>query len=274
MPDITINQDTCTGCGLCRSICPYFIITSDEQTKKAMVHPDAAPYCSRCGHCRAICPEGAITISYEGMGQVPDLSDQSLPTAGEISRLITGRRSIRDYKKQSVSKEILEEILNIVRYAPTGMNGQSVHWLIINDPGKVRDLSEKVVEWARELVKNHPDHILAPILPMIIGAWDQETDKICHGAPALVFAYGHKDNPVAYIDSIIALTHLDLTAPVFGLGTCWAGIVQIALDSSPALVKSLGFPEDYKPVYGMMIGYPKYSFPNIPVRNAAKIIWS
>jgi nitroreductase len=64
-----------------------------------------------------------------------------------------------------------------------------------------------------------------------------------------------------------------LLLPSFGLGSCWAGIVQIALDSSPDLVKSLGFPDEYVPVYGIMIGYPRYKFPGIPARNKAAILW-
>lgn len=273
MTDIHITKDLCTGCGRCTELCPYGIITTDPQTHKAMASPQMAVYCSRCGHCSAICPVSAITISYEGMGPVPDTTGETLPSPGQISRLMTSRRSIREYTDQPVPDRTIEEILSIVRYAPTGMNGQSVNWMVINDPAKVRECAGTVVEWARNVLKNQPDHILAPILPMVIHAWEQGDDKICHGAPALIFAYGHKDNPVAYIDSIIALTHLDLAAPVFGLGTCWAGIVQIALDSSPDLVKGLGFPENYTPVYGMMIGYPRYTFPGIPARNKAQILW-
>lgn len=273
MSEITINQDQCSGCGICSVVCPYLIIRIEEKTQKAMVIPQAAPYCSTCGHCGAICPEGAISVTSPDIGPIPVLTGQTLPTTGQMSQLIMSRRSIRDYTKKTIPRETFEEIINLVRYAPTGMNDQSVHWLVIQKPEDVRELAGKVIEWARETVKTQPDHVLTPLLPMIIGAWDRGADKICHGAPGLVFAHGHKDNPVAFIDSVIALTHLDLTAPVFGLGTCWAGIVQIALDSSPELMNSLGLPADHKTFYGMMIGYPKYSYPRIPGRNSAKITW-
>lgn len=273
MSEIIIDGEKCSGCSMCTGVCPYFILEMNDEPRQASVNPAAAGYCSRCGHCEAICPEGAIAISYSGSGPVPDLTGQTIPTVGQLSQLITARRSIRDYQKTKVPREVFEQIFEIIRYAPTGMNGQSVHWMVIQEPKDVQTLVGKVIEWAREIVKTQPNHPLAPLLPRVIGAYEQGSDKICHGAPHLVFAHGHKDNPVGFVDSMIALTHLDLTAPVFGLGTCWAGIVQIALDSSPDLMKSIGLPADYKSHYAMMIGYPKYKYQRIPKRDAAKIIW-
>ncbi|PKL60394.1 MAG: nitroreductase [Methanomicrobiales archaeon HGW-Methanomicrobiales-4] len=271
MTEIIIDASQCSGCGTCIQACPYCILELKEDI--ASVNPDAAPYCSHCGHCSAICPEEAITVTYPGAGPVTDLSEESLPTIGQLSKLIMSRRSVREYKKKKVPKDVFEEIFDIIRYAPTGMNGQSVHWLILQKPEEVRALVGRVIDWARIVVKEQPDHPLAPILPMFIGAWDQGTDRICHGAPHLVFAYSHKDNPVGYVDAVIAMTHLDLTAPVFELGTCWAGIVQIALDSSPELMQSIGLPADHKSHYAMMIGYPRHEFKNIPARNTANVLW-
>ena len=273
MTEIVIDSSLCSGCGICTRICPYFIIERKEDANTASVNTDAVPYCSHCGHCGAICPEGAITVTYPGFGPVADISGQSLPTAGQLARLTMSRRSVRAYKEEKVPAEVFTEIFDIIRYAPSGMNGQSVSWLVIQEQKDVQALVARVIDWARILVKEHPTHPLAPILPMIIGAWEQGTDRVCHGAPHIVFAYSHKDNPIGFIDSIIAMTHLDLTAPVFELGTCWAGIVQIALDSSPELMQSIGLPVDHKTHYAMMIGYPKLLFKSIPRRNAVNVIW-
>lgn len=271
MTEISINDSRCSGCGLCTRACPYLILELRENADVASVNPAAVQYCSHCGHCGAICPEGAITVTYPGSGPVADLSGESLPTTGQMDKLIKSRRSIREYKEKTISKEIFEQIFDTVRYAPTGMNGQSVRWLVLQDPAQVRAFVGKIIDWARRVLKEHPDHMLAPLFPMIIGAWEQGADHVCHGAPHLVFAYTHKDNPIGFIDAIIAMTHLDLIAPAYGLGSCWAGIVQIALNESPELMQSLGLPADHVSQYGMMIGYPKYSFPTIPARNAAQV---
>lgn len=272
MDPIHIDSTLCSGCGICAILCPSNIPVLDKETKLPAINPAAAPSCSRCGHCEAACPEGAISVRYPGAGAVPQISDQPV-TPGQLRHLMLMRRSIRDYRDNTVPRETLEEILDIIRYAPTGMNGQSVHWLVVGDPGEVRRLSGKVIDWLRGLSKQQPDHPLAPFAPMLIRAWENGMDPICHGAPHLFIAHGRRDNPVGCIDAVIALTHLDLAAPVFGLGTCWAGFLQIALDASPDLLKELEIPCDHKSHYAMMLGYPKYQFWRVPKRDAAKVTW-
>jgi nitroreductase len=112
-----------------------------------------------------------------------------------------------------------------------------------------------------------------PILPMIIDAWDQGADPVCHNAPGLVIAHGFTENPHVFIDSIIAMTHLDLIAPSFGLGTCWAGFVQIAAGSSPEVTRALCLPEGHTSQSAMLIGYPEHQFRRIPKRDALKVTW-
>jgi nitroreductase/NAD-dependent dihydropyrimidine dehydrogenase PreA subunit len=272
MNEIFINQDACSGCNVCVSACIYQVLEQNPDTQKARVRDGAARNCGHCGQCEAICPTGSISIDYPGAGPVPSING-SIPSEGEFCSLITMRRSIRDYQNKVIPKETFEKIFDIIRYAPTGMNGQSVRWHVMQDPADVRALSGKIIDWARELLEKEPEHILAPVLPMFINAYEQGSDKICHSAPHLVFAYSHKDNPIGFIDAVIAMTHLDLAAPVFGLGTCWAGIVERALITSPALMKSIGIPDDHVTHCAMMIGYPKYRFQRIPKRDAVKITW-
>ncbi len=273
MTEIIIDETRCSGCGMCAYNCPYMILTICDDADVASVIPERVDYCSHCGHCSAICSENAVSISYPGAGPVPDLFREEIPKSGALSKLIVSRRSIREYQEKTVPREIFEEIFDIIRYAPTGMNGQSVHWLVIEEPDTVREIVSRVIEWGRVVARGEPQHPLAPILPMIIAEWEAGRDRICHGAPHLVFATSHRDNPIGFVDAIIALTHLDLVAPVFNLGTCWAGIVQIALSSSPELMQSLGLPKDFVSHYAMMIGYPKHRYPGIPVRNAASVTW-
>jgi len=274
MDPIIIDIDLCTGCGICTKLCPYGIPATQGDGEQPSVNPATAPYCSRCGHCEAICPEGAINVNYPGAGPVADdVPDQPDITPGQLAKLVMMRRSIRDYRGESVPRETLEKLFNIIRYAPTGMNGQSVHWLVIRNPDEVRRLSGRVIDWAREVRETQPDNPLVPALTLLIEAWESGTDPICHGAPHLVIAHGRKDNPVSFIDAIIALTHLDLAAPVFDLGTCWAGFMQIGLDAAPDLMRELGLPEGHKSHYAMMLGYPKYSFQRVPKRDPAKVTW-
>jgi len=267
--DILVDQSLCNGCGICVDVCPYGIFSINEGC--AVPDMDASSNCSMCGHCFAFCPRSAVNPGYQ--------NDVSANTASfdvnrdDISKLVQSRRSIRNYAEQTVSKDTFREIFDIIRYAPSGMNLQTVNWLVILDSEEVQRICGLTVEWARNVCKDQPDHPLATVLSMIISMWGKGVDLISHGSPHLVIAYGDRDYPPGFTDSIIAMTQFDLVAPAFGLGTCWAGIIQIAADSSPEFSKELGLSPDEKSHYVMMAGYPLYEVKRIPQRKAANVAW-
>ncbi len=273
MTNISIDAKICTGCKTCIEVCQYFILITDESTEKTIVDSLRAPYCCHCGHCGAVCPKRAITLNYSGAGPEPGYSEEHSLTPVQIGHHMMMRRSIRSFTKEIVPEETFRQILNIVRYAPTGMNGQPVYWTVMRDPTEIHHLAETIVEWAGDVVKTQRGHPLMPVLPMIIDAWNHGTDPVCHNAPCLAIVHGFKENPNVFIDSIIAMSHLDLIAPSFGLGTCWAGFVQIAADASPEVARVLCLPEGHKSQHAMLIGYPKYRFRRIPKRDALKATW-
>ena len=114
---------------------------------------------------------------------------------------------------------------------------------------------------------------MAPYLPTLIAAWDAGLDLICRDAPHLIIPHIPKENPIAPVDGIIALTHLDLASPAFGIGTCWAGFVYMASCSYQPLKEMLAIPEGRIPAYVMMIGYPSYKPSYIPTRNPLIVSW-
>ena len=73
------------------------------------------------------------------------------------------------------------------------------------------------------------------------------------------------------VDLTVALSYLDLLAPVMGLGTCWAGLLQKAILYSPSLKESLGVPPAHRYHYPMMLGYPNVKFYRLPERKPPKI---
>ena len=66
-----INQDMCTGCGMCISICSVDAIQNDE-TGKPEIHDDT---CIRCGKCHDVCPVDAIRHDSE---KIPELVEQNM----------------------------------------------------------------------------------------------------------------------------------------------------------------------------------------------------
>lgn len=53
---VVVNEDLCTGCGICEDECPHEAITVDEV---AVVDHDL---CTECGICVNACPDDAISL--------------------------------------------------------------------------------------------------------------------------------------------------------------------------------------------------------------------
>jgi ferredoxin len=58
---ITIDQDLCSRCSICHSICPYEAIKRDPETGKVEIDLEK---CQVCGICYSACPVMAVEIAY------------------------------------------------------------------------------------------------------------------------------------------------------------------------------------------------------------------
>jgi NADPH-dependent glutamate synthase beta subunit-like oxidoreductase len=59
--EIEVNEDLCSGCGICVAVCPYDA-SKLEKTEKGLVSVIDNLKCKRCGVCISACPAGARTI--------------------------------------------------------------------------------------------------------------------------------------------------------------------------------------------------------------------
>ncbi len=63
IPPIEVNQDRCSGCGICAAICSYDAIKLVESDKGVIAVMDDLK-CKRCGVCSAACPADAISVKH------------------------------------------------------------------------------------------------------------------------------------------------------------------------------------------------------------------
>lgn len=56
---ITLNQETCIGCGMCLLVCPHAVFILDGK-RAGIVDKDG---CMECGACAMNCPVEAIAVS-------------------------------------------------------------------------------------------------------------------------------------------------------------------------------------------------------------------
>ncbi len=270
---ISIDPELCTDCGICVNVCSYSIIRTDPAAKTPFVPEQLGPYCSKCGHCEAFCPTGAIKSKFETSYLASDDSPVTDITSAELGRHLAKRRSVRHYTPEAVDRETIEKIFDVVRYAPTGMNLQPVHWTIIHDKEKVKKIASLTIDWMREVVSGEGEHPLKGVMAGIIGSYDKGNDPICRGAPHLAIVHGNEMMGTVKVDSLIAMSWFDIVAPSFGLGTCWAGFVSIAANEYKPLLDELELPEGHSFQYAMMFGHPAYEINSIPGRNPANIAW-
>jgi len=64
-----VNEDQCSGCHVCLSLCPYTAIEFDEEKKIAVIND---VLCKGCGVCVAACPSGAISQKLFEYDQIMD----------------------------------------------------------------------------------------------------------------------------------------------------------------------------------------------------------
>jgi nitroreductase/NAD-dependent dihydropyrimidine dehydrogenase PreA subunit len=263
---ISINQETCTKCGLCSIPCGLIVFKEGSYPTPV---PGIDKFCMRCGHCVGYCPTGAL--KHAEMPDTPQIKKPLDISYEQCVQLIEGRRSIREYKDQAVHREELEKIIEAARYAPTGHNNQDVRWLVVNDRDKVREIAGIGANWLRWVMKTNPQ--MAELFAGVVQAMDAGRDMFLQGAPAVVLTYAQKGNKIAEVDCIIALSYFDLLAKTTGLGCCWAGFMMAASASYPDLVKVLNLPQDRTPCGALMVGYPKYQYQRIPGRKPANIAY-
>jgi nitroreductase len=165
----------------------------------------------------------------------------------ELDACIKGRRSVRAYTDELVSKEHINSILEAGVWAPSGMDRQPWRFIIIEDKALIKLVSDET----KTLVKQN--------MPPLAAQFNTDKDVICYNAPMLVLVCTEKDpqwNHVNLLDSVLATQNMFLKAYELGLGTCYMGFVQL-LNSKPEVLRKLGVPENCEMTVPFIIGHPK-----------------
>jgi len=269
----SIDQKKCKRDGICAAECPAQIIVQADKKSFPSLLTNGEEFCINCGHCVVVCPYGALTLSTMPVGGCPPIDKSLLPTAPALKQLLLARRSVRQYKKTPVSHQLLAELLDAARYAPTGSNKQQVHWMVFQKPDDVHKLAAMVIDFMKTMLPVTTDEAMVRRFRRLLDAWDQGRDRVMRGAPHLIVAHSPSDLSFPEADCAIALTYLELYAYAKGLGTCWAGYFTGAAGLHEPLIKALNLPPGHQCYGAVMLGYPQYTYHRIPRRNEPLITW-
>ena len=170
-------------------------------------------------------------------------------------KLIRSRRSTRKYKKVDVLEEILNQVIEAGRYAPSGGNCQSTHFIAVKNKEIMAELADLVQQ---EFAKME---ITPGLYKSIVNSINlSKTGKYIfhYNAPVLIITANQKDYGNNIADCACALENMMLMANALDLGSCWINQLKW-LNENPVILeymKKLGMDETER-VYGALaVGYP------------------
>lgn len=256
--------DACTGCGLCAKACPASLVRQKAKGERPEPLAGREAHCIRCGHCVAVCKTGAFVHGLLPASEFEPISRERLPEFGAFRHLLMSRRSCRVYDRKPIPREAVLDLLETVRYAPTGHNARSVGYVVVERMDAAR---EAVVDWMRLEVAAGSERAAVLHLEGAIKAVGKGKDVVFRGAPQAVVVHAPEGDVTPEADAIIAGAWLELTAAAKGYGTCWCGYLMFALAAHPPVGRLLGIPEGHRGYAALLLGRPLARPVSIPPRE-------
>lgn len=221
----------------------------------------------------AVCPESALLLEGTAAEELQPLDTSNYPNPASLSTLMRGRRSVRLYRDEPVDKALIEDMLQVVRWAPSGKNVQPLRFVVTSGKQRMHELVEHTLNFFQWLLQNQVQHARTLGVEALVDAWKRGCDPILRNAPHLIVAHGPKDNPMLMGSGMIAVTQLELLATANGLGACWAGYLQIAASAHAPLRQALGLAEGEAVAAALMLGKPRFRYRAVPPRKPLEVRW-
>lgn len=151
----------------------------------------------------------------------------------DVLETIKGRRSIRAFKNEDVSPEMVEKLIRTAICAPSAGNIQPWEFIIVRDPNTKRKLAEAALN--QKFIEEAPVVIV-----------------VCANENRSSQGYGIRGKTLYCIqDTAAATQNILLLAYSLGLGSCWVGAFR-----EEDVRKIMHVPEGIRPVAIIPVGYP------------------
>jgi nitroreductase len=155
----------------------------------------------------------------------------------DVKDAIQKRRSVRRFKEGEVSNNLINELVEAARLAPSGSNTQPTRIFVVKLKA-VRERLHKEGAFDQAFVRQ------APLILVICG------DPKDYGGEDTPGLRGRGEDRCAR-DLAIASSFIVLRATELGLSSCWVGLIHPG-----PIRKVLGIPDRYMIPYVICIGYP------------------
>jgi nitroreductase len=173
----------------------------------------------------------------------------------EILDIIRNRRSIRRFLQKQLEDDVLGQIIEAGRYAPSGGNNQTSHMIVIQNAVELEELRKLVEE---EFCKMEYNENTYKSLIHSIEASQKGNYRFHYDAPTLIVVANRIGYGNAMADSACLLENMMIAAASLGVGTCWINQLHW-LDENPNIrqkLYSLGLETNETICGGLALGYP------------------
>ena len=150
-----------------------------------------------------------------------------------FQELIRNRYSVRAYRPDPVPKEVLGQLLEAARLAPTASNRQPFRIIVVPTAGRESELLR---------IYDPQWFVQAPLVICVCSVPEEAWTRRRYDGKSY-----------ADVDAAIVMDHLILAATEAGLGTCWIAafdpaaareILELPAGVEPLLFTPLGYPAD------------------------------
>jgi nitroreductase len=184
----------------------------------------------------------------------------------ETINSILQRRSIRKYRPELISKDLLDSILQAGLYAPSARNKQPWHLTVVCGHGALTRLTAEV----KAATLRMPDN---PYAVMV----QKEAYSVAYGAPTLIIVSGNiEEAPMVQSDCALVLGNIFLAAHSLGIASCWINQLGI-LSNEPgfrSVLTTLKVPLQNS-IYGCAaLGYADGPHPAAPTRREHTVTYA
>ena len=174
---------------------------------------------------------------------------------------ILTRRSTRRFDNKIPDQELIQKVVNAGRYAPSGANSQTSHFIVITNKEVLKEIAELVQE---EFAKMEISEDMYVSLKGSINA-SKKGDYVFHyNAPVLIVTANKKGYGNAIADSSCALENMMIAANAFDLGSCWINQLHWLDDNERirAFLEGYGLKKDETITGGLALGFSENGLPN------------
>jgi len=287
---IKIDIDNCTKCKECVKDCVANLFSLDQGFLR--LNDSFEEVCIECGHCEAVCPVNVIQLKFHEEEELEQSSiGEEFPTYSSFLKLVLNRRSIRRFREKPIPKDIMEKLLKIGRYSPTGSNSENVSYTVVQDKEIVKAISKHITNKVTKLVKTLEDPQGQKLLKNRLSEEEiklalenlpkskrklemikQGIDFWCWNGE-LIFIHGDKTVGGIPSNTALAAANIMLAAETLGLGACSLGYLTYFVNESQKIRKLIKIPPNQIVGYSLTMGYPDVKYKRIPARKPLNIQW-